>query len=205
MRYPNECLECGAPLPVAKVEGRPRSFDTNACRQRHYRRARKFFAANPLVVDPIPAELRNLPRWVRHSAKRPIAVGGWGVSVHDTKAFATYPEVLSSTVGDGIGFVLNGDGIVCIDLDDCVDGGVVNPVAARFVQQLGDTYSEFSPSGRGLHVWGYSDLAKGRRFTVGGLKVEAYPAGRFITVTGKPYRPGKLDVLYFESAVYKLA
>jgi primase-polymerase (primpol)-like protein len=147
------------------------------------------------MADPIPEALRSLTRWVRHRAKRPIATGGWSVSVHDTHAWASYAEVRNSSVGDGFGFVLNGDGIVCIDLDDCVVDGVPSDDAVELVESLGDTYSEFSPSGRGLHVWGYGFMAKGRRFTAGGLKVEAYPAGRFITVTGNPYRRGELGIV----------
>lgn len=156
-------------------------------------------------LDVIPDELRSLTRWVRHRAKRPIATGGWTISVHDEQAWVSYGEVRESKAGDGYGFVLNGDGIVCIDLDDCVTDGVVDDDAQAFLELLGDSYTEFSPSGRGLHVWGYGYLDKGKRFKLGSLKVEAYPAGRFITVTGDPYRTGKLDVLYFERAVSKLA
>lgn len=200
-----QCLECGNPLPAPSKRRRPRRFDSNACRQKHYRRSRRYQADANAASDPVPEALRSLTRWVRHRAKRPIATGGWVISVHDSHSWVSYDEVRECGEGDGYGFVLNGDGIVCIDLDDCVVDGVVNSDAAEFVELLGDTYSEFSPSGRGLHVWGYGSLDKGRRFTANGLKIEAYPAGRFITVTGRPYRNGKLDVLYFERAVSKMA
>jgi primase-polymerase (primpol)-like protein len=85
--------------------------------------------------------------------------------------------------GDGLGFVLNGDGIVCIDLDHCFDG--VPSVQAQAVLDLfPDTYVEVSPSGTGLHIWGFAPLLKGRRFTLNGLSVEVYPSGRYMTVTG---------------------
>jgi primase-polymerase (primpol)-like protein len=201
------CMQCLADFETAST-GRPRRYCSGACRVRAHRERKR----SPEILDnlrspydPVPEALRSLRRWVRHRAKRPIALGGWGISVHDTAVWSSYSEVCQSDSGDGLGFVLNGDGIVCIDLDDCVTNGVVDPEAAKFVELLGETYSEFSPSGRGLHVWGYGDLDKGKRFKLGGLKVEAYPAGRFITVTGDPYRTGKLDVLYFERAVSKLA
>jgi len=35
-----------------------------------------------------------------------------------------------------------------------------------------------------LHIWGYTDLQQGRRFTRDGLSIEIYPKGRYITMTG---------------------
>jgi primase-polymerase (primpol)-like protein len=201
------CRVCGVDL-IQPKRGRKPSYCGSACRVRAHRdrrRSPKWVADRQAELDVIPAELRSLARWVRHRAKRPIATGGWTISVHDAQAWVSYTEARQSNAGDGYGFVLNGDGIVCIDLDDCVTDGVVHDDAQTFLELLGDSYTEFSPSGRGLHVWGYGYLDKGKRFKLGSLKVEAYPAGRFITVTGDPYRTGKLDVLYFERAVSKLA
>lgn len=199
------CRVCGMDL-VQPKRGRKPQYCGSGCRvkaHRDRRRSPASIAEAQARVDPIPAELRSRSRWVRHRAKRPIAIGGWAISVHDEHSWASYAEVASCDKGDGYGFVLNGDGIVCVDLDDCVTGGVVDAEAAEFVEGLGETYSEFSPSGRGLHVWGYGDLAKGHRFKAGNLKVEVYPAGRFITVTGKPYRKSKLDVLYLDWALQR--
>ncbi len=201
------CRVCGVDVSQPK-RGRKPSYCGTGCRVKAHRERRKsprVLAEMQAQLDPIPDELRLLRRWVRHREKRPIATAGWTISVHDSEAWVSYAEVRECTTGDGFGFVLNGDGIVCIDLDDCVVDGVVDSEAARFVELLGPSYTEFSPSGRGLHVWGYNTLEKGRRFKLGNLKVEAYPAGRFITVTGDPYRPGKLDILYFERAVSKMA
>lgn len=201
------CVVCGVDLTEPKRGRKPSYCGTN-CRVRAHRELKRspgLLAELQAKLDPIPDELRSLRRWVRHREKRPIAIGGWTISVHDTQAWVSYAEVRDCTAGDGYGFVLNGDGIVCIDLDDCVTDGVVDDEALAFLELLGPSYTEFSPSGRGLHVWGYSPLDKGRRFKLGGLKVEAYPAGRFITVTGDPYRAGRLGGLYFEFAVSKLA
>lgn len=199
------CRVCKVDL-VQPKRGRKPLYCGSGCRVKAHRdrkRSVEYLAEVQANADPIPSELRSLPRWVRHRAKRPIATGGWAISVNDDRAWVTYPEVRDCDEGDGYGFVLNGDGIVCIDLDDCVTDGVVDPEAARFVEGVGETYSEFSPSGRGLHVCGYGDLDKGRRFKAGNLKVEVYPAGRFITVTGKTYRKSKLNLLYLEWALQR--
>jgi primase-polymerase (primpol)-like protein len=198
-----KCLVCATEL-IAGARGRKPSYCGSRCRvaaHRERERIGRFLgrvevAPKPVTsMLPVPDEMIALNRWVRHSQKRPMAVGGWWCSVTDPSHWSSFADALSSDVGDGVGFVLNGDGIVCIDLDDCVVDGVPTHEAAEFVECLGDTYSEFSPSGRGLHVWGFGYMDKGRRFTADGLKVEAYPAGRFITVTGKPYRRAGLGVI----------
>lgn len=109
---------------------------------------------------------------------------GLSASSTNPNTWTGYQTANNSTVGDGLGFVLNGDGIICIDLDHCYDGKP-NDEAQALIDSLPNTYIEVSPSGTGLHVWGYATLEKGRRFSRNGLSVEIYPNGRYITVTGK--------------------
>jgi primase-polymerase (primpol)-like protein len=134
----------------------------------------------------VPVELRSRDRWVLHEGKRPMALGGWWCSVNDSSSWSTFDDVRDAGKGDGFGFVLNGDGVVCIDLDDCVADGVVSDGAQTLIDSLPRTFVELSPSGRGLHVWGFGDVEAGRRFVLNGLKVEVYGTGRYLTVTGKP-------------------
>ena len=76
----------------------------------------------------------------------------------------TYDEAMISSAGVGPGFVLNGDGIVCIDLDHCLTGRVLEPWAADILAACPGTYIEVSPSGDGLHIWGRAlDFDGGRR------------------------------------------
>ncbi|MDQ2842422.1 MAG: hypothetical protein M3Y72_15525, partial [Acidobacteriota bacterium] len=83
---------------------------------------------------------------------------------------------------DGIGFVFTDADPFCgIDLDKCrtVKGNIA-PEALRIVQQL-DSYSEFSPSGTGIHVLIKAELqGRGRRSG----KLEVYNSGRYFTMTG---------------------
>jgi primase-polymerase (primpol)-like protein len=149
----------------------------------------------------VPAELRARARWIRHEAKRPIAAGGWYCSITDSRAWSTYEDAKASKVGDGVGFVLNGDGVVCIDLDDCVVDGVVSAAAERLLASLPRTFVEFSPSGRGLHVWGFGRVDQGRRFERDGLKVEVYGTGRYLTVTGRALVDADLAELCLDELV----
>jgi primase-polymerase (primpol)-like protein len=116
--------------------------------------------------------------------------GHW-ISVTDSQALSTYSEAKLSKAGDGLGFVLNGDGIICIDLDHCYDGAP-SPEAMALIESLPITYVEISPSGTGLHIWGKSQMATGRRFTRNGLSIEIYPNGRFITMTGNALNRAEL-------------
>lgn len=140
----------------------------------------------------IPAELRERPRWVRYrdvarngkTTRVPVRLDGRNASSTDPDTWSTYAQVR----GFGKkGFVLNGDGIVCIDLDHCLEDGKLTGRAAEIVAQLPSTYIEVSPSGTGLHVWGYADVPNGRRFPDG---VEVYGTGRYITVTTQRHGRG---------------
>lgn len=134
-----------------------------------------------------PAEtLRRLPRWVRRSAdKIPLTTNGGAASSTRSSTWSTYEAAAASDIGAGLGFVLNGDGIACVDIDHCLDSrGHVAKWAADIVAAMPTTYVEVSPSGDGLHVWGFATVDKGRRS--GG--VEVYGSGRYITITGKRWR-----------------
>jgi primase-polymerase (primpol)-like protein len=87
-----------------------------------------------------------------------------------------------------MGFVLNGDGISCVDLDHCIVDGVLAPWAQRIVDRAPGCYVERSPSGDGLHIWGYASVPQGRVVsTPGGGKAEVYGWGRYLTVTSRPW------------------
>lgn len=133
--------------------------------------------------------MRNAPRWVRYTrAKMPLTPEGRAASSTAPATWSTYAEAEASTIGAGVGFVLNGDGLVCIDLDHCLTNGQLVPWAQQILDQAPATYTEVSVSGTGLHIFGYGQLAKGRRIRrPNGANIEVYPNGRFIAVTGTPY------------------
>lgn len=141
-------------------------------------------------ANPIPAELRTRDRWVRHSAtKVPLTTAGKAASSTNPRTWTTYAEASSSSAGVGLGFVLDGDGVVCIDLDHCFDDeGALLPWAQGIVDEAGPTFVEVSPSGQGLHIWGLADVRQGRKLRRGDLAAEVYGNGRFLTVTGRRFR-----------------
>jgi putative DNA primase/helicase len=88
---------------------------------------------------------------------------------------------------DRIGFVFTESDPFCgVDLDACVDPktGKIASWANEIVREL-DSYTEFSPSGTGLHVLLKAELPSGgnRR-----ARIEMYDRGRFFTVTGRRLR-----------------
>jgi primase-polymerase (primpol)-like protein len=140
-----------------------------------------------LKARALPLELVTLDRWVRHADKRPLSVTGSPASSTDARTWSSYAEALSSSVGDGLGFVLGG-GIACIDIDDCMVDGTPDSRAAALLRRFSSAYVEVSPSGRGLHIWGLAPERRGRRFDT----YEVYSAGRYVTITGNVYRHGTL-------------
>lgn len=165
------CRQCSEPIAVGG-RGRPRKFCSEACRKRHGR------------ANRLPVELTSRDRWVRHVKKRPITPAGRPASSTNGATWSSHAAAKRSRVGHGLGFVL-GDGVGCVDLDHVIDDrGRLAPAAEAFVRSLPTTYTEISPSGHGLHLWFLMDEAPGSVRHVGGVSVETYSTGRYITVTG---------------------
>mgnify|MGYP001945797877 CR=1 FL=1 len=136
----------------------------------------------------LPRELTERVRWVRHDRKVPITPDGRPASSTDPRTWSTYREAARSKSGDGLGYVL-GAGIACLDLDNCLDErGRPDARARAILARVPGAYVEVSPSGRGLHVWGRAPEQRGRRHR----GYEVYSVGRYITVTGNVYQPGRL-------------
>jgi len=144
----------------------------------------------------IPAELKALPHWVCWKAKPngeriekiPVcATTLQSASSTDPKTWTTYEQAKQRAETHdslGIGFVFQRDaGIVGIDLDKCRDAstGVVEPWAHDIIRNL-NSYTEVSPSGKGVHIYVCGSLPPGRRKKG---QVEVYETGRFFTVTGQ--------------------
>jgi len=145
----------------------------------------------------MPPELCRVPRWVVHKRKVPYRATALNskASSTDSSSWSSFDQAQTAYEEggyDGVGFVLNADGIVGIDLDKCCHGGSPVPAAMNLMERIGARYIEVSPSGTGLRGFGYGDNIGGKRGQVDGLNVEMYATGRYLTVTGHPISGGPL-------------
>ena len=139
----------------------------------------------------IPEELKQLPQWVCRKEKIPFnPVTGSPAKAGQPTTWARFENAVNAYENggyDGIGFEFNKNGVVGIDLDHVIaDDGSLSTEAVEIVAML-DSYTEYSPSGKGLHIF-----VKGN-IPVDGRKkgfIEMYKAKRYFTVTGNVY--GKL-------------
>ena len=134
----------------------------------------------------IPEELKQLPQWVCHRNKIPFnPVTRVAAKAGQPDTWARFDDAIKAVVSyDGIGFEFNNNGIVGIDLDKVIAAdGVITAEAVEIVEMM-DSYTEVSPSGRGLHIFVKGDIP------VDGRKkgfIEMYKAKRYFTVTGNAY------------------
>ena len=153
------------------------------------------------IFENIPNELREYNQWVvwKDSTKKPFnpTALNSGASVKDPESWSSFEQAkVAYEEGElvGIGFVLNGNGIAGVDLDDCVIDGKPTPEALGVLQELGATYIELSPSGTGLHAYGFADNLKSgvRQVVYNNVKVELYTNKRYLTITGQVFQSGLL-------------
>lgn len=100
-------------------------------------------------------------------------------------AFKDALHALSTGKYKGLGFVITDtDPYVGIDLDDCIDAdGYLDEWAAPIVNDL-NSYTEVTPSGRGLHIWVRGDIPAACKYIANGERIEIYPNKRYFTITG---------------------
>ena len=143
----------------------------------------------------IPDELKVCPQCVNWKYAR--AGAKWTKHPYDPRSgrkasstnlltWSPFDEVLRAyEVGDydGVGFVFcTGDPYAGVDLDGCRDPetGEIEPWASEIIGCL-DSYTEVSPSGKGVHV-----IVRGKLPTpVKRRRVEMYAAERYFTFTGQ--------------------
>lgn len=150
--------------------------------------------------DNIPAELKKEPRWVcwkfeqrgGKMTKVPYTPTGRRAKSNDPATWAAFDECRAAHEGgrfDGIGFQLDGSGIVGVDIDHAKDAaGNWSATAATIVDIL-NSYAEISPSGEGVHIF-IKAVKPGNKSKNAAAGVEMYDTKRFFTVTGNLFREG---------------
>lgn len=138
--------------------------------------------------------MRERVRWVRWVERRrgakmtkvPLSLSGRDLDVRDSRQWVSFDEARGSKVGTGFGIVL-GDGLGCIDLDDCIADGVIADWAQRWIDGYREdaVLIERSFSGKGVHIFLPLAEGPGRRIRDGVESVEIYSRDRYIAVTGE--------------------
>jgi putative DNA primase/helicase len=149
-----------------------------------------------------PRDLADLSCWLvwrlihkadkKKPLKVPFYVNGTPRGQQNTEAdraqLVTYAQALATVNSggyDGVGFaVLQGGGIIVLDFDDCVEDGRIAP----HVEQLCEgTYTEFSPSGNGIHAVFSGSLMSRKDVDCkhGAFPVEVFGHTGFVTFTGR--------------------
>jgi len=123
---------------------------------------------------------------------------------NDAKTWASYDHASQSKAGVGLGFVFNGDGIIGIDLDNAFENGELKDWSQAIVNVFADTYTEVSPSGKGIHIIAKAELFSGRRFQLADGGVEVYATGRYFTMTGKRFNRSPKKLKKFDDPVSSL-
>lgn len=151
-----------------------------------------------IFYENIPAELKALPRWVcwkfeqrgGKMTKVPYTPTGVRAKSNDPATWAAFDECRAAHESgsfDGIGFQLDGSGIVGVDIDHARDAaGNWNTAATDITERLA-SYAEISPSGEGVHIF-IKAVKPGSKSKNAAAGVEMYDTKRFFTVTGNLYR-----------------
>jgi len=138
----------------------------------------------------IPASMISEPRWLvwKFSTEQKKLPHDWrnptsrAIDATNQDYWTTHMNakaVVDRGDADGVGFAM-GDGWCYVDLDSCIDdSGVINDFARGVVAEL-DSYTERSPSERGLKTIMRAWLAKNHARA--GLEIKAF--GGYTTVTG---------------------
>lgn len=173
-------------------------------------------------IAAVPVELRDRQQWLvwryepgESPEKKPRKMpyyadggrraGGQG-SARDRSRLATFAaaDVFARTGGDfdGVGFAfLPGDGLVGIDLDGMIDpvSGEVSPRCSAIIEACA-SYTEFSPSGKGVHIICRGDATTTKSNRIG---VEVFAGRQYFTFTGKRWPGSPFEVAELDDAVVR--
>ncbi len=152
------------------------------------------------LFQNIPEELRLLKQWclwkyedvgAAKPTKVPYSANGGLANVNAKETFSTFSECIGKLgVGNfsGVGFVFTeNDPYSFIDLDDAEGDDAILQRHLKVYHEF-DSYSEVSPSGKGLHIIVKGTVPAGRRRS----KIEIYPSQRYATMTGNVYNNHKI-------------
>lgn len=147
------------------------------------------------LFSNLPEELRVLNQWclwkyedvgAAKPTKVPYNTNGQLANVNNSATWSTFQDCFNCfNAGgySGIGFIFSeNDPYAFIDLDDAEGDETILSRHLKVYHEF-DSYSEVSPSGKGLHIIVKGKILAGRRRS----KIEVYSSQRYATMTGNVY------------------
>lgn len=142
----------------------------------------------------IPGELRDYEQWIVWKyekvndklTKVPYdPKTGYLANVNEPNTWTTFSNaIFVANNYNGIGFVLTkNDPFAFIDLDDANNNKDICKKQIEIYEKF-NSYAEYSPSGKGLHIIIKGELERGRRKNA----IEIYSSQRYMTMTGDVFR-----------------
>ena len=160
------------------------------------------------IIYIIPSSMQDVNKWITwnyvdkgNKKLDKIPVNERGLSVNPLSqsnwlSFDTAIGRFKNKLCDGLGFTFSDDDdFIFIDLDNCVDSDLNVASWAQEIIDCLDSYTEYSPSMTGFHIYCYGRLPK-RGNKKGNLEI--YEQYRFATVTGIPYKNKQVEYRYKE-------
>ncbi|UED76080.1 phage/plasmid primase, P4 family [Brevibacillus sp. DP1.3A] len=146
----------------------------------------------------IPKELQDSPQWIvwrsesrdGKPTKVPYQTNGELAKSNDPSTWSSFNAAVQTFPNgyDGIGFMFSeNDPFIGVDIDKCMEDGELSDTAREIVDLM-ESYTELSPSGKGLHIIVRGELPNdvaGTGKKNPQLGIEVYRHGRYFTFTGK--------------------
>lgn len=142
------------------------------------------------AVNFIPKELETNNRWgfgdlnkrpinaITFELNKPNEKDCW-VSIADArKSYIRNKDKQDNILGLGY-CIFKDDNIVCIDIDHCIENGVVSDFAQSIIDRFKDTYIEKSQSGTGLHIFAKGNIPNNIK-----TDIEMYCENHYMVFTG---------------------
>ena len=146
-------------------------------------------------------ELKEYPNWVvwnpqGENPKAPLNPyqPNIGAKANNKSTWGTFEQALST--GLDLGFEFGESPFTGIDIDNCIDNeGNLNALAREVIEEL-DSYTELSPSMKGLHIIirldkPLKEYGPRNKINIDGIAYEIYDTGRYFRLTDKPFE-GKI-------------
>lgn len=148
--------------------------------------------------NPLVERYGKESRWVSWNlvqkdgrpTKMPLQLNGTLASSTDSSTWSTYDTIREKT--DKVGIIFTPDKrLLGIDIDHCINNKQIEHEQKTQIEKLlqeANTYTEFSPSGTGLHL--FLSIIEEEGLTLQGNRkapYELYTSGRYFTFTSNSY------------------